>query len=369
MANPGLGALAGGLDGLMMAIEAADQRKRQKKQDDINDQLMKMQLEDRERGISRQADEDAWTRHERGEVDPVEHAGALAPFLKPELMGDGPMRGPTARGPGGTVGVPRRPEPEADPLMSAITKAARPGGISKVGEHYYDPNQSAGARGRLQTLQDRATERAAANEDFALHAAITAANRAPTKPTAPPASHFITDKDGNVIGVPSGTVGPTGVKARVPASSQPRTPAPRQPTEFQKRAASMYEMGTAASAELERLADSGKKVPNWLEQQSARVGLGAGNYLTSDEFKQMRSAALLVADAWLRLQTGAAAPEDEVERNAQALMPQPGDGEGVLAQKKRLRGVALSALRNAAGNALPSSEAALKDSITARHKY
>ena len=66
-------------------------------------------------------------------------------------------------------------------------------------------------------------------------------------------------------------------------------------------------------------------VPSQTVEQASRLPFGVGNKLATANYQKMRQAALQIADAWLRTTTGAAAPEQEVQRTAMTLIPQAGD--------------------------------------------
>ncbi|MCI0408476.1 MAG: hypothetical protein L0191_07920 [Acidobacteria bacterium] len=128
------------------------------------------------------------------------------------------------------------------------------------------------------------------------------------------------------------------------------------PTEGERRALAFYRSGKQGYDVLETVLESGKGVPSWTAQQLAKAGMGTGNVLTSGEIRQMRQAALMLSDAWLRFTSGAAVPEQEVERFAESFIPRAGDDEITLAQKRQARKVILDALREGAGRALPQEE-------------
>lgn len=136
------------------------------------------------------------------------------------------------------------------------------------------------------------------------------------------------------------------------------------PTEGERKAAAFYASGKQGYEVLEKLLSGDdpatpevergkpKPVPGWAAQQMQKVGFGAGNVMTNADVRQMRQAALMLSDAWLRYTSGAAVPEQEVERFAESFIPRAGDDPATLAQKREARTVIIEALRKGAGRAL-----------------
>lgn len=140
------------------------------------------------------------------------------------------------------------------------------------------------------------------------------------------------------------------------------------PTEGERKAAALYSVAEQGYQTLEGLLtkkdNTGNAVmgpdgtpvqrgaPGLLERNLQRVGMGAGNLLTNDQQRQMTQAALQLSDMWLRYTSGAAVPEQEVERFAQTFTPLPGDDAKTLTQKQNARAKILGALKGAAGRAL-----------------
>jgi len=89
--------------------------------------------------------------------------------------------------------------------------------------------------------------------------------------------------------------------------------------------------------------------PSLLVEQASRLPFGVGNKLATSDYQQLRQAALQLSDAWLRTTTGAAAPEAEVRRTAQTLIPEAGDSPAVKKQKVAARETILKAMRIKAG--------------------
>ena len=139
------------------------------------------------------------------------------------------------------------------------------------------------------------------------------------------------------------------------------------PTQGERKAAAFYASGKQGYDTLEALlagddpstpireTGKGKEVPGFLAQQAAKIGFGTGNVMTNQQVRQMRQSALMLSDAWLRYTSGAAVPEQEVERFAESFIPRAGDDAGTLAQKAQARKVIIEALREGAGRALDKS--------------
>jgi len=77
-------------------------------------------------------------------------------------------------------------------------------------------------------------------------------------------------------------------------------------------------------------------------------GLGVpGNYLRTPEGQKYAAAANVWAEAVLRIQTGAAATQPEIDRNVKTYFAQPGDLPETIAYKQQLR----SQMRESLGEA------------------
>jgi hypothetical protein len=155
--------------------------------------------------------------------------------------------------------------------------------------------------------------------------------------------------DGQIVDLDTGRASP--IQGYTPPPPTP--PKASLPTEGERKAAAFYASGKQGFEMLEALlAQEGKEVPGFVAQTAQRIGLGAGNVMTNAEIRQMRQAGLMLSDAWLRYTSGAAVPEQEVERFAESFIPRAGDDPTTLAQKKASRAVIIEALRRGAGRAL-----------------
>lgn len=117
-----------------------------------------------------------------------------------------------------------------------------------------------------------------------------------------------------------------------------------RPTDFSRKAAFLEPRAAEAAETLRRYYDQG--VP---ARQGAQKIPIVGNYLLSDEQRQMRQAAEVVAGAILRLESGATITREEVENLANQMIPAPGDDKNTLAQKRRTLELTLTQLQRAAG--------------------
>ncbi len=87
-------------------------------------------------------------------------------------------------------------------------------------------------------------------------------------------------------------------------------------------------------------------------------GLPMGNYIQSPEYQKYKQAASNFITALLRKESGAAIGKEEFARYDKEYMPQPGDGQEVLAQKTEARRVAIESMKKGAGPAYKSPTAA-----------
>jgi hypothetical protein len=75
----------------------------------------------------------------------------------------------------------------------------------------------------------------------------------------------------------------------------------------------------------------------------------AGNYFTSPEYQMYSTAAAAWAEGALRIATGAAATQPEIERNIKTYFAQPGDTPQTVAFKAKMREMYARAVSNALG--------------------
>jgi hypothetical protein len=123
--------------------------------------------------------------------------------------------------------------------------------------------------------------------------------------------------------------------------------ADRKPAEFEKKAAFVLEGAESAAKALD-----GYKAP---ARSAIRHVPGLGNYGMTPEDQVANQAAETLADAYLRLTTGATITPEEVKNTARQMVPTPGDAEPVLAAKKARREQVIRAIREAASVAKPEA--------------
>lgn len=128
------------------------------------------------------------------------------------------------------------------------------------------------------------------------------------------------------------------------------------PTTQERTAAAMLATAEPAFAQLETILSKGQGVPSWSSQQLSKVGIGAGNVLTNDEFRQMEQATNQLMASYLNLISGKAVSEQEVIRTAKAYVPLAGDDPATLEQKRQARAGILRMIRTAAGRAAPPQD-------------
>lgn len=118
------------------------------------------------------------------------------------------------------------------------------------------------------------------------------------------------------------------------------TPPPREekpPTESQAKAQTFYSQMTTANKEINNLEKEGfnpTKISSQIETSLAGTPLTA---VVSPKAQQARQAQEQWAESFLRVKTGAAATQGEVDRNVRTFFPQIGDSPQVIAQKARAR--------------------------------
>ena len=134
------------------------------------------------------------------------------------------------------------------------------------------------------------------------------------------------------------------------ASGKPLVGKSNKLTEYEGKATN-YGMQMANSAkEMKELEDAGYNPASFKNQAGiSSAGTKAGNILVSKETQRYRQAMDNFANAYIRFQSGANVPEQEIKRNLENLMPAIGDSEEKLAQKARARASALEGIRISAG--------------------
>ena len=153
---------------------------------------------------------------------------------------------------------------------------------------------------------------------------------------------ILTPTEASTLGVPYGTT-----------RSQAYGQTPQKPATEAQNKASMFAVRT----------DDANKILNELEgrvstmnpisfgTQSSLEDTTIGNTLVSDDIKQVRQAERNFLNSILRRESGAVISPTEFANGAKQYFPRPGDDKKTLEQKARNRTVAITALKNEAGNA------------------
>lgn len=136
------------------------------------------------------------------------------------------------------------------------------------------------------------------------------------------------------------------------------------PTGAERKNAGLYRTGKLGYDTLERLVtvqddpttpkiESGNRAaPRLRDRIVSKFGGGVGNFLSSDELRQQDQAAYDLSEAWLRLTSGAVIGPEEIKNSARAIIPQPGDDDATLTQKRHARKARIDAIRASAGRAV-----------------
>lgn len=120
-------------------------------------------------------------------------------------------------------------------------------------------------------------------------------------------------------------------------------------TEAQAKATTFASQMAAASNELGSLENSGYDPSSLKTQLQTKLAGGAGNIATTQEAQRAKQAQNQWSEAFLRVKTGAAATQPEVELNNKTFFPQFGDSPQVIEQKRRMRLQAEQDVLNMAG--------------------
>lgn len=112
-------------------------------------------------------------------------------------------------------------------------------------------------------------------------------------------------------------------------------------TEGERKGAVLLTMAMDAAPVLDQ-ADAPNRVQSLLRSRGLNEALSAEQQINEQ-------AGLVIADAYIRLTSGANAPELEVQRTMQMITPRPGDAPALLARKRATRQAFMRALRIAAG--------------------
>lgn len=165
----------------------------------------------------------------------------------------------------------------------------------------------------------------------------------------------------NNYGSPVAGVGPDGRPVffqpskggGAPAIVPGVAPAPdvKPPTEAEAKAAFYAGNMRAASQQLDNLEKQGFDPTTTTNQAGTALAGGLTNPVTGKQAQQARQAQNQWAEQMLRMQTGAAATTDEVNRTVRTYFPAVGDTPEVIAQKRSMRQQAEDGVVAAAGRA------------------
>jgi type II secretory pathway pseudopilin PulG len=145
-----------------------------------------------------------------------------------------------------------------------------------------------------------------------------------------------------------------GAPAIVPGV-RPKPDQPKAPTEIQAKAGTFHSQMVSASNELGTLAREGFDPSKVRAQVETSVAGGITNPVAGEKAQRARQAQEQWSEAFLRVKTGAAATQGEVDRNIRTFFPQIGDTPEVIAQKARMRKQAEADVASMAGPAQQST--------------
>lgn len=169
------------------------------------------------------------------------------------------------------------------------------------------------------------------------------------------------------FGQPQNMIGPDGMRgmyqvgnrgtvrkmAGFNAVAPPRAAKSGEETVDAKKTAGFLARMENAEKEISRVESSGYKPGGIVDNYTAAQGLA--NYWASPKGQEYRQAQENWVRANLRLESGAAIPDSEMEKEISNYFPQPGDGKEVIEQKKRNRQVTQDALRKRAGGGVSNA--------------
>lgn len=135
----------------------------------------------------------------------------------------------------------------------------------------------------------------------------------------------------------------------VPVAGAPKGVGGPKLTEGQAKATTFASQMASASNELDKLEAAGFDPTSTSTQLQTNLAGGIGNVFTSPQAQQAKQTQNQWSEAFLRVKTGAAATEPEVQLNNKTFFPQIGDSPAVIAQKKRMRVQAENDVLNMSG--------------------
>ena len=137
------------------------------------------------------------------------------------------------------------------------------------------------------------------------------------------------------------------------------SPQSQKLTEMQSRSVLFGEMMKTTAPALKKLEEQFDS-SNTFDILADRAGI-AGNFFKSEEYQQYSTLAKAWAEGVLRLQTGMAGPDSEIERIVSTYFPRPGDSKSVVDLKIRMRDAFLRSVASSAGGAVDADGQPLAD--------
>ncbi len=125
-------------------------------------------------------------------------------------------------------------------------------------------------------------------------------------------------------------------------------------TEGQSKDVLYYTRGVDSNAQLDQYE---AELTSLGQRAVENLPMGAGNYLQSPEYQVAKQAGANFLASVLRKDTGAAVTQQEFDIYGRMFLPQPGDSDDALQQKRRARQVALEAIKSGMGPAEAIAEA------------
>lgn len=149
-------------------------------------------------------------------------------------------------------------------------------------------------------------------------------------PPAPDATQQVTQKDGGMI----------------PGVGDPIVIGNPKPSDTQMSSALYADRMTKSNDIITKLEQAGT---SYVDAAASGVPFGIGNYLVSDDYRQLDQAERDFVNATLRRESGAAISLSEFDNARKQYFPQPGDDQTTIEQKRANRQTAIEGIARAAG--------------------
>lgn len=160
---------------------------------------------------------------------------------------------------------------------------------------------------------------------------------APSQPTAP--------------SLPNGAKPIPGAKQLTPGKPG------KMATEAETRARALY---TVASPEMKIVEDMFPALGDNTNQALDKMPWNSGNWLTSEDYQRGKNSLMTIIQSYMYVTSGASAPDAEVERNANSLMPKMGDKPQTIKDKLARINNYVRAIKQAGGET-PSTPGEVED--------